>query len=226
MLNLIKYVKRMKKLLFFAILALSIIGCSKQPPQVRDKYCGEYTCCKIIHMKSYRDYNYRREIKQDTIFYSYSEEICIERSKTYESDTTRLDVFVVVPFDTAYAERIRKENEEIRKRNEASICNEDEEYLKVPQPTYHGNRTIDKHIHAYVKGKKLFFDNIKGDRYNFILPEKFDSVYLRNDTLHYNSEQILEYTGTYYDYYDDEYAKYEDVTIWKTKYIAIKKKQD
>lgn len=177
-------------------------------------------------MKSYRDYNYRREIKQDTIFYSYSEEICIERSKTYESDTTRLDVFVVVPFDTAYAERIRKENEEIRKRNEASICNEDEEYLKVPQPTYHGNRTIDKHIHAYVKGKKLFFDNIKGDRYNFILPEKFDSVYLRNDTLHYNSEQILEYTGTYYDYYDDEYAKYEDVTIWKTKYIAIKKKQD
>lgn len=219
----------MKKLLFFAILALSIIGCSKQPPQVRDKYCGEYTCCKITHMKSYRDYNYRREIKQDTIFYSYSEEICIERSKTYESDTTRLDVFVVVPFDTAYAERIRKENEEIMKRNEASICNEDEEYLEVPQPTYHGNRTIDKQIHAYVKGKKLFFDNIKGDRYNFILPEKFDSVYLRNDTLHFNSEIIFSDTRTdyaRYDYYNDEYAKYKDVTIWETKYIAIKKKQD
>lgn len=224
----------MKKFLFFFPFVMVMIGCTKQL-QIRDWYCGEYLCYKALHLTSYEicrhenpwPYNSwtdKKMLRDDFHELTYECEICIERSKEYPDDTTKLDVYKVIPFDTVKANNIKRINEEIRLRNELSICNEDESYLEVPEPTYHGNRTIVQHIHAYVKGKKLFFEDTKGDSYNFILPEKFDSVYMRNDTLHYKGEMIHTAESIEHPNYGDGIIKRQKVSKYNYRYIAIKKK--
>lgn len=56
------------------------------------------------------------------------------------NDTISLTFDIVIPFDFERQKGIIALNEDIKKRNEQSICGKDEELKIVPQPTYTNGR--------------------------------------------------------------------------------------
>ena len=105
------------------------------------------------------------------------------------NDTISLTFDIVIPFDFERQKGIIALNEDIKKRNEQSICGKDEELKIVPQPTYTNGRDLVESYTAYIEGQKIFINDttIIQDYYGSGYKEKitFDSVYLMNDTMHF-----------------------------------------
>jgi hypothetical protein len=202
----------MKKFVLFAIMTLLFMSCISQEDRHdgRDKYCGEYNLHKLYSHRIFYSNGEFDRVYEDVGGNGYNQ-LIISKDR---SDTTSLILEIVTPFDTAHANRIKRRNEEIRKKNAESICGEDIEELIVPVPNYRDSMTLTQSLNAYVKGHKIFiknhnkYDSYHGETKRF----EYDSVYLRNDSLYF----------TEYVEYKYEYSSIEAYDKWK--YVAIKKK--
>lgn len=204
----------MKKNIFFLALIAIICSCtiaqqnqSNKPskPDKRDKYVGEYKLLiyndwwgehEGVHWNNYTnsyDMEWYRNSRIDSIY------TLVVSKEPY--DTVSLRFSIVKPFDFERQERIRQENEEIKKRNEESICGKDEELREVPSPTFDDKRDVVQSYHGYVEGHKVFIsDKKKGDDYEgsgYSEEITFDSVYLRNDTFYYKRQSYAEFYSKY-----------------------------
>ena len=177
----------MKNVYHFAsllIICVFYLSCSTTSNKVdcRDRYCGEY------------DLQINEKYHGVTIGYDGTPYIDNTDTTIYVTlyvskvslDTVSVLFEMVVPFDEEAANQIRLQNKEIKKRNAESLCGPDEDTLKVPVPTYNGNRTIYGTYHGHVKGHKIFIDDgYRREGKEWDEEIRFDSVYLRNDTLRY-----------------------------------------
>ena len=197
----------MKKLFLLGALIAILWGCStaEQKPDKRDKYVGEY--------KLYQDKNWWGEhqgVNWDYLTNSYRMEY-FNHTKSDSSltlvvtknpnDTVSLMFDLVSPFNFDHQKDVIAENEARKKRNEASICGEDEEMLIVPEPTYSNNRVLEYSYSGDIKGHKIFINGLnKGDDYRgsgYREEITFDSVYWMNDTIHFKRRSSAEFFYNY-----------------------------
>ena len=194
----------MKKNVFLLVMVVLLCSCSTSTskPDKRDKYVGEYKLYEGIAWSGERkwsgyDTQYISGVSDD------STHVLVVTKDL--NDTISLTFDIVRPFDFEFQKEIIAENERIKKKNEQSICGEDEPLIEVPQPTYSNDRELIDSYKAYVEGHKIFLkDYEKRNDYRSYEKVTFDSVYLRNDTIHF----II---GSYV----EEYNNYE-----KSGYIA------
>lgn len=211
----------MKKfILFFAIITLCNCSGINNRPDKRDKYVGEYKLLLYQEWFGYeRGYNwnyYTNSYDYEWYSHKYTDTAKTLIVKKNLTDTTTLTFYVVKPFDFAYAESIKLENEKIKQRNAESICGEDEKLYEVPIPTYDDTRDLVQTFYAYVEGHKIFIsDYTKLNYYPFTYDPKFwfDSVYLSNDTLRFKLTQNWNF-----DYRDTN----RNCRIMKERFIAVK----
>lgn len=209
-----------KNILLIAIITLCSCSGINNTPDKRDKYVGEY---KLSINQNW--YGYERGYKWNYYTNSYDlewyDDTYTDTTKTLivkknPTDTTTLTFYVVKPFDFAYAESIKLENEKIKQRNAESICGEDEKLYEVPTPTYDDTRDLVQKFYAYVEGHKIFIsDYTKNNYYPYTYnPEfSFDSVYLRNDTLRFKLTQNWNF---------DHRDTNREWRIMKERYVAVK----
>lgn len=215
-----------RNIILFVILAL-MCSCTSSinKPDKRDKYVGEYK----LHEKSEwwgEDQSYEWDYYTNSYGMRYYQNSSSDSTHTLvvtksPYDTISLKFDIVAPFDFENQKRIIALNEEIKKRNEESICGKDEELHKVPEPTYSNDRVLVESFSAYVDGHKIFIcDYKKGDDYKgsgYKEEVTFDSVYLLNDTMHFIQ---ISHADFFYKY---------DKTGWRTSkrwYCGIKRSEN
>ena len=192
----------MKKNIIFFVVLLLLGCCSSLPskPDKRDKYVGEYKLYEndYWHGES-KSYIYPYEMEWYSHKCSDSTQSLIVKKDL--NDTTSLTFYIVKPFDFEKVERIKKENEEIKKRNAESICGKDEPLKAIPTPTYDDKRDIVNTYYGYVDGHKIFLKDFQKKEfeqgYGYNSEYEFDSVYLMNDTLHFNLKCYSKFTAEY-----------------------------
>lgn len=174
-----------KRIILMAIPLAFLISCANSRPDKRDKYVGEYKLYQYretcgVHEGTRRDFITNA---YSTEYYRYDETDSTQTLvvKKDPRDTVSLKFYIVKPFDYEYAERIKRENEEIKKKNEESICGKDIPLNRIPTPTYDSTRDLVISYDGYVDGHKIFLSDYES--YNTSC--EFDSVYLRNDTLRF-----------------------------------------
>lgn len=202
----------MKKSFICALVALICLSCgsskSDEKPDSRDKYCGWYDlyghCDWARIPKATRWDPYPRRVDNS---YNVSNRSLVVVKLPY--DTVSLKFIIVSPFDTAKVNKIISKNEEIKKRNKESICGEDEDTIQVPTPDF-DNWTIKQKIYGYKKGHKIFMNGYdEHPDYGGICTYKYDSVYMRNDTLYFKERE--EYEGQWMEQWST------------TRYYAVRK---
>lgn len=213
----------MRKNIILLVILTLMCSCTSSinKPDKRDKYVGEYKLYEDMDWwgehQGYR-WNYYTD-SYDMEFYRNSSldssHTLVVSKGTYDTISLKFDI--VAPFDFENQKNIIARNEEIKKRNEQSICGKDEELLKVPQPTYSNDRVLVESYSAYVEGHKIFIRDYKrGDDYEgsgYKEDVTFDSVYLMNDTMHFIKHS-----------HADFFYKYEK-TSWqnlKSRCIGVK----
>lgn len=197
----------------------SCVGITR--PDKRDKYVGEYKLYE--HAKWHGQHRgYTRNYFTQSYNMEWYEHEKIDTTQTLivkkvPSDTVSLIFYIVKPFDFERAERIRQENEDIKKRNAESICGKDEPLQTVPTPSYDNTRDLVKSYNGYVEGHKIFlsdFTKRSNDHgYGYEASYKFDSVFLRNDTLRFILQQHWDFLSPDI---DGEWRSQ------KERYIAVK----
>ena len=188
----------MKKYFYIVVLLLMLSSCSIST-DLRDKFVGEYSLSGFDRFSGeYLPYGSYNWVSYSDTGKDIASSLIIEKDL---NDSLGLIFTTLKDFDFANAERIKAQNEEIKRENKERNDYDYEELYSVPKPTYDDKRDLIDRFEGYIENGKIIirdFERSKRDRgYGVDESYMFDSVVFKNDTLTFCVQHYYTFYSNY-----------------------------